>query len=248
MDYSRNWLFVSPTEQQQLASTKLLIVGCGIGGVVAELALRTGIRHITIADGDTIESSNLNRQNFTSHELGKNKASAVRDRLTKIDATASINVIDKFLDESDLMAHIPDHDFVINTIDFDAPEFPLVHQICKQHKKVEIFPINLGFGSGMTLLEHTTPGWLEYYQVAHHTEIKQAILVHLLHSGAMFDYLVKSAEAYYAKQVEYDSQLAISSSISASMAIGAIVAITKGSPVAKFPQFQYVDVMAPTVL
>ena len=248
MDYSRNWLFISDLEQQKLADINILIVGCGIGGVVAELALRTGIRNITIADGDTIEASNLNRQNFTAKDLGISKAQAIGKRLANIDSTANVNIIPMYLRGDELNELIPTHDVVVNTIDFDAPEFPLVHKICEQHGKTEIFPINLGFGSGMTILDKTTPGWLEHYQVEEHTAIKEAILLHLLHSGVIKDYLVNSASRYYQSQVEYDSQLAISSSISASMVVGAIVSMVKGEQVPKFPNFQYVDVMAPMII
>ncbi|WP_298771595.1 ThiF family adenylyltransferase [uncultured Shewanella sp.] len=248
MDYSRNWLFISDIEQQKLADIKLLIVGCGIGGVVAEVALRTGIRHITIADGDTIEASNLNRQNFTTKDLGTNKAQAIGQRLTNIDDTVNVNVIPMYLRGNELNELIPSHDFVVNTIDFDAPEFPLVHKICEKHGKTEIFPINLGFGSGMTILDNTTPGWLEHYQVDEHTAVKEAILQHLLHSGKMKDYLVNSASQYYQSQVDYDSQLSISSSISASMVVGAMISMIKGESVPKFPHFQYVDVMAPKII
>ena len=50
--YSRNRLYISPEEQDRLGSLRLLLGGAGLGSEIAECALRLGIRHIHIIDGD----------------------------------------------------------------------------------------------------------------------------------------------------------------------------------------------------
>jgi len=62
--YIRNRIYVSDDEQEQIRTTRLLVGGAGIGSVIAECALRFGFEDIVIVDGDKVELSNLNRQNY----------------------------------------------------------------------------------------------------------------------------------------------------------------------------------------
>ncbi len=64
MRYSRNRLYINEEEQEQIRKIPILFAGCGIGSNIAECALRFGFENITIVDGDVIENSNLNRQNY----------------------------------------------------------------------------------------------------------------------------------------------------------------------------------------
>ncbi len=42
----QNWGFISPEEQAQIARTRVLLVGCGLGSNIAVLAARTGKRRV----------------------------------------------------------------------------------------------------------------------------------------------------------------------------------------------------------
>ena len=70
--YDRNRLYVSENEQSIIKDYKIFFGGAGIGSIVAECALRFGFEHITIVDGDKVEESNLNRQNYTEKDIGNN--------------------------------------------------------------------------------------------------------------------------------------------------------------------------------
>src|SRR5215472_11947722 len=63
--YTRNWAYISAELQDHLATTTLFTAGSGLGSVVAILAARTGVKRFIIADGDTVQESNLNRQSFS---------------------------------------------------------------------------------------------------------------------------------------------------------------------------------------
>ena len=66
--------FLSSEDQHAIAQTRVLLAGCGLGSNIAVLAARTGFSRFTIADGDVVDSSNLNRQAFRVEHLGRNKA------------------------------------------------------------------------------------------------------------------------------------------------------------------------------
>ena len=69
--YQRNRLYVSEEEQARMKHTPILISGAGVGSIIAECALRFGFESLTIVDGDIVEESNLNRQNYTTDDLGR---------------------------------------------------------------------------------------------------------------------------------------------------------------------------------
>ncbi len=58
--------------------------GAGIGSIIAECALRMGFETITIIDGDKVEKSNLNRQNYRLEDVGNYKAESLAKRLLSI--------------------------------------------------------------------------------------------------------------------------------------------------------------------
>ena len=68
--YSRNRIYIKPDEQEKIKHFRVLLGGAGIGSIIAECALRMGFETITIIDGDKVEKSNLNRQNYRLEDVG----------------------------------------------------------------------------------------------------------------------------------------------------------------------------------
>lgn len=77
----RNLGWLGDTEEEQRMRQEKLrdvvvgIAGCGgIGGAVADRLVRLGVRNLKIADPDTFDVSNINRQlGATVDNVGKNK-------------------------------------------------------------------------------------------------------------------------------------------------------------------------------
>src|SRR5262244_2613762 len=94
--FSRNWAFISPELQQRLNETTLFAAGVGLASRICEIACRTGFGRFILADGDRVERSNLNRQAFTSYQVGQNKADATADVLHKIRPDTTVHVLPAF--------------------------------------------------------------------------------------------------------------------------------------------------------
>lgn len=249
IDYSRNWLFIDPELQSRLSELRLLIMGVGIGSVMAELALRTGIRHITIADGDLVDASNLNRQNYTIRDIGCRKVLACAERLRAIDPTASIRVIDAYLDEATLRMEIPKADVVVNTIDFDSPVFLQSNHLCRQYPVLELFPMNIGLGSSVCVFQRDGKGWSELFQFENHVDLKQKILQHLAQAAKFAPYLQEAAARYFSQErPAYDPQLGVSCAISSSLMLGLILKHLRGETLKAFPEFYFLDASIPHFL
>lgn len=99
MRYARNRIYISNAEQDDIRNCKIFLAGCGIGSVIAECALRIGFENITIADGDIVEESNLNRQNYIYSDIGLSKSNSLSRRLYDINPAANISLHNCYLIE-----------------------------------------------------------------------------------------------------------------------------------------------------
>ncbi|MGE0830222.1 MAG: ThiF family adenylyltransferase, partial [Hyphomonadaceae bacterium] len=92
---TRNLGFVTPEEQDKLRAAHVFIAGVGgMGGACFLTLLRAGIGHFTIADIDTFEISNLNRQVFAfTDTAGQLKAEAAAAAAARINPEAKIAVL-----------------------------------------------------------------------------------------------------------------------------------------------------------
>jgi len=143
---SRNLGLINPKEQKRIKETTILFIGCGLGSRIASLAARTGFENFVLCDGDKVELSNLNRQDFTLSEVGKNKASETKKKILKINPDAKIECVKKFIrDDADIKKLVGEADIAFNMSDPDKAMYKINNEAVKQNKTV-FFPINLGHG------------------------------------------------------------------------------------------------------
>lgn len=151
--YRRNYIYINPESQRKIKDFRILIGGCGLGSVIAECALRLGFENICIIDGDKVELSNLNRQNYTQHDIGKYKTEVLHQRLLAINPSATITSIPKFLTKVNITDYLKqDYQVAINTIDFSS-DIPFVFdEICCHNNIPILHPLNLGWGAAVVLI------------------------------------------------------------------------------------------------
>ena len=89
MDLNKSREFFDPRKVKE----RCHVIGCGsIGGNVAELLVRYGIKKITIWDNDIVESHNLANQIYTEYDIGRPKTEALAERLLRINPEADIQI------------------------------------------------------------------------------------------------------------------------------------------------------------
>ena len=104
----------------RLAKARVLVVGLGgVGSWVVEALARSGIGHLTLADGDDICVSNVNRQlHALDGAIGRRKADVLAERVRAIHPEADVAVRAEFVHRTtvdDFLA--PGFDFVVDAID-----------------------------------------------------------------------------------------------------------------------------------
>ena len=85
---------IGPEGVAKLQEARVAVIGCGaLGSLCAMYLAASGVGNINIADFDTVDLSNLQRQLFfTEADLGKTKALVLRDRMLALNSGVSVNV------------------------------------------------------------------------------------------------------------------------------------------------------------
>jgi molybdopterin/thiamine biosynthesis adenylyltransferase len=122
--------------QERLLSSSVLIVGAGaLGSVVAMYLAASGIGHIGIADFDTIDISNLQRQlSFTEADLGQSKAQVTAAKLAAVNSDVRVTVYEKLMRRADLETVIGEYDLVVEGSDNPDTKY-MVTDACVAHGK-----------------------------------------------------------------------------------------------------------------
>ena len=117
--FLRNIPALSESEQEMLSHKRVLIVGCGgLGGYISECLVRAGVGHITAADGDVFEESNLNRQLLSTEAvLGLNKAETAKTRAEQINSLIDYAAYPEFFSAENAEKLLSGVDLVIDALD-----------------------------------------------------------------------------------------------------------------------------------
>lgn len=122
--------------QQALLSSKVLVVGAGgLGSPVCLYLASAGVGEIRVADDDTVELSNLQRQIMHSNDrLGALKVESARTAMTQINPDTRVVPLPVRLDGEQLLAQVSEVDLVLDCCD-NFQTRHAVNQACVQAGK-----------------------------------------------------------------------------------------------------------------
>lgn len=135
--YSRHVLLedIGIEGQQRLLQSHVLVVGAGgLGSPVALYLGTAGVGRITVADHDTVDLTNLQRQ--IAHDLsrvGQPKAESVRRSLARINPDVQVQAVQRRVDAAWLDATLPGVDLVLDCSDNFATRHA-VNRACVAHR------------------------------------------------------------------------------------------------------------------
>lgn len=114
-----------------LAGKTIGIAGCGgLGSNAAVSLVRAGIGSLIIADFDSVEESNLNRQHFFQSDIGKPKAEALAAYLKAINPDLNLTVHNIRLDPGNIPAVFKGADLLIEAFDKAEAKVFLIESWC----------------------------------------------------------------------------------------------------------------------
>jgi molybdopterin/thiamine biosynthesis adenylyltransferase len=135
--YSRHILLdeIGITGQQRIVNAKVLIIGAGGLGSPAALYLASaGVGRITLADGDTVDLTNLQRQILhTQERVGQAKALSGQTALRGVNPEVHVQAIASHVAGEALAALVADADVVLDCCDNFATRHA-VNRACVSHR------------------------------------------------------------------------------------------------------------------
>ena len=141
---------------ETIRRSQVLCVGLGgVGGLAAELVARLGVGGMTIVDGDSVETTNLNRQiPALASTLGQPKAVVMADRLMDINPELKLTVLNRFLAPGDMpgVLDMGRFDCVLDAIDSVPSKIALLAECLRRG-----LPVVSAMGAGL----RTDPGAIQ---------------------------------------------------------------------------------------
>ena len=245
--YHRNRIYIDKHEQETIKNSSILFGGSGLGSVIAECALRFGFEHITIVDGDQVELSNLNRQNYTEKDISTNKVQALKSRLQAINPDAVINIHNYFITEDNIEDLIRGHNIAINALDFTS-DIPLhFDRIARKHTIPVLHPFNLGWAG---LVAVVTPESMPLSAIArtnkkfNEIDVVEYVSGHLKSCGKHPKWINEVVEKFKNEEGTLPPpQLSIASWTVAAMCTHILYNLATGKQVKQFPKFYYSTIL-----
>ena len=118
--FNRNLGFLSHEEQAQLRNARVAIAGLGgTGGAQVHALARMGIGRFHLADPDTFELVNFNRQSgATVPNIGRLKTEVARETILAINPEADIQTFESGVDVGNIDTFLEGVDVVVDSLDF----------------------------------------------------------------------------------------------------------------------------------
>ena len=116
-----------------MKSARVGIAGLGgLGSNIASALVRSGVGHLTLADFDTVELSNINRQLYTLSHIGQKKASALPEILHEINPFCDILSHSIRITAENCKKIFADCDIIIEAFDVPEQKAMLVNTVMEQ--------------------------------------------------------------------------------------------------------------------
>lgn len=126
----RTELLLGSQKLDMLRRAHVLVVGVGgVGAYAAEMIVRAGVGHLTIADADSVSASNINRQLVALHStIGRPKCEVLAERLLDINPELKLHTVNRFIkdSETDALLDSDKFDYVVDAIDTLSPKLALI--------------------------------------------------------------------------------------------------------------------------
>lgn len=227
-----------------MRNCKIVFGGLGLGSVIAECALRMGFENLHLIDGDNVEVTNLNRQNYTQDDVGKPKCEALYKRLKQINPNANITCSNVFLTSENIQEHLFGADIAVNAIDFTSDVPMIFDDVCFEMGIPSVHPYNLGFGGLACVFTKESAKLNSLADTCREAEINMVahVLKTLDKKGFDMCVLKNALTEYIAEQgTEQPPQLSIATWLLGGTCTDIFLKILRKESIAIFPDFYYIE-------
>jgi len=246
--FLRNIGTLTVEEQLKIASTRVGIAGCGLGSEVARQVVRFGFDLGALADPDTVEIHNLNRQHYHQKHVGWKKVHALLDSLRQSHPGLDPHLYEEGVTAANYKDFVDRCDIVVDGIDPDAIHLSiaLTREAHRQGKPV-VTALDIGFGARLFVFLPDGPDITEFMGLDRHVTDEELLAMPLAQlmgayiQGAMPDYVMPTLQALAAGQLPYYPQNILAVTTAGSMITTACKRLALGQPVQGAPHYVHTD-------
>jgi molybdopterin/thiamine biosynthesis adenylyltransferase len=164
--FQRNLGLVSEEEQQVLKRACVAVAGAGgVGGLHLLALARMGVGRFHLADFDTFEVSNFNRQfGATTETIGKPKIDVMRDMVLSINPGADVRLFPEGVQPDNVDSFLDGASIVVDGIDYFA--FDARRLLFNRARAAGLYVLTsgpIGFGSTLQVFSPTGMSFDEYF-------------------------------------------------------------------------------------
>jgi molybdopterin/thiamine biosynthesis adenylyltransferase len=152
--FDRNLGFMTERDRETLNESVVAIAGTGgDGGELAVKLARMGVRKFRLADPETFDLENLNRQEGSNYDtIGRNKAEVIAEIITKIHPDAEIELFTDGVTEENIEAFVAGSDVVIDETEYTMADIGVMIAREARKNSLPVFMgLNIGHGGQVTV-------------------------------------------------------------------------------------------------
>ena len=134
---------------KKLKKTRVCILGLGgLGSNVAVLLARSGIGFLKLVDFDTVEASNLNRQQYRISHIGIKKTEAMKNIIREINPFVEVEILDIKVDRENIYSIVGDIEIVVEAFDRAETKAMILEELLTNKNKIVVSASGMaGLGS-----------------------------------------------------------------------------------------------------
>ncbi len=129
LDDTRTRALLGGEGVNRLKGSHVAVFGLGgVGGHLCEALARAGVGELTVIDGDTVSTSNVNRQIIATQDtVGRPKAEVMAERILSINPECRVHPVNLFyLPENADVIDLSQFDFIADAVDTVAAKVELI--------------------------------------------------------------------------------------------------------------------------
>ncbi len=200
--FSRNIGWLTEAEQQTLRGKRIAIAGMGgVGGIHLLTLSRLGIGHFNIADFDSFELANFNRQAGASMpHIGKDKAATMDTLAHAINPELTVNIFNNGVNEDNVDEFLKDVDLYVDGLDFFVLDIrQKIFARCYERGIPAVTAAPLGMGVALLNFIPGKMSFEQYFRLQGYNEAEQQIRFLIGLSPAMLQrpYLVDKSRVNF---------------------------------------------------
>ena len=134
---------------KKLKKTRVCILGLGgLGSNVAVLLARSGIGSLKLVDFDTVEASNLNRQQYRISHIGIKKTEVMKSIIREINPFVEVDILDIKVDRENIYSIVGDIEIVVEAFDRAETKAMTLEELLTDKNKIVVSASGMaGLGS-----------------------------------------------------------------------------------------------------